>query len=544
VEHDQITGGKNLFSLDVESVAKEGVEEWSAGFKWPVSFQDEKQAFLDTINALRDIYLGLDRDMQDLFLINIGLFVVYYPHIINAAQVLEGLKKDNLEPVFSEDRDFYDTFLPGQAPASNYFDARSARPPKRHIIKKFLKERLYNVKCNTLFSRDDYLSIGSICFLKEEFIKKNPSRIQCKFCSESPESLFNFKEEVDAATLNAIKEASSAIADVITGLLKKHSNGLFGTEYRKVFYEKTYTTMLESAKLYKGGLRIAKEDLKKVRGMLLTGLGNRYNRIAALLAHRNGVDVIGAIHGNSTGIDQNFSYYFIDLLMANTYLVPTRNAKNNFEALKKKYSYFGESKAEIVSVDSPFYKNLSISLDRKKAKRAPAAPETIMYIETPANYRRDYFFPTIHFFTQLDFSIRLFKLIRAQGTHKIAIKVHPDTYRKGVTEKLYGGLVDRIIKEPFEKVYDEADTYIFSTIGTTTLSFALLTDKKIISFDMLDDEWVADGVSALKKRCHFINARFDGRNRMVFEEKEFLDALNLKEDRVNTEFIERYMFPA
>ena len=71
----------------------------------------------------------------------------------------------------------------------------------------------------------------------------------------------------------------------------------------------------------------------------------------------------------------------------------------------------------------------------------------------------------------------------------------------------------------------------------------LFSDKNIVCFDMLDHILLKEAKEFLNKRVRFIKTKFDDKNRIVFSEKEFLNALSAKPGCPNTEFMEKYMFP-
>lgn len=525
-----------IYPLDRESILRVGIENWQRSFFLPSSYREEVEPFNEILGIFKNIFDSADQAVKDLIIINCSL-IFEYSNVINAAQALEKLGKLNIKRLHLDNRRFYEIFSPGY-----HYDYESLiqnLSPSDKLRAKFraLEGEFCNLRYKTFFSKNCFINIDKLCFLREEFIKRNNIKISTVHNYALPHTLINYNPVMGEHGIKMLQEVSISVADSMIKVLEKHSNGLFGKSHHQFFYHRTYNVLLETFKFYAGDLNIRKE----IKGILFRSLGNIYTRILAVMANRKGIETIGAIHGNALGFEQDYSYYFTDFLPVKKYLVPTQNVKHNLEQIKEKYCYFGKSNCEIVSTDTQFYyKKWKIM---NKAKSIPTSRKVIMYIEIPATYERYYYFPAINFFAQYDLSLKIFKLLKSQNKYKVILKAHPDKYKKGVTEKLYENFVDEIIVERFEKVWHMADIFIFGIFATTTFGHALLTDRNIICFDMLDNLCLSKAKEILDKRVHFVKTRFDDRNRIVFDEKEFLGVLAQKSKQPNTEFIETYMFP-
>ena len=526
---------KEIYPLDREAILRVGIENWHKSFFLLNSYEEENEPHKEILSIFKNIFDTSNQVIRDLIIINYRL-IVEYSNIVNAAQTLTKLKRLNIEPVYSDNRPFYGIFSTEYSYKYESLKRDLSLSDKLRIRLRGIEGEFYNFRHKTIFSKNYFINIDRLRFLRGDFIRKNNIKIFTVHNFAIPHTLLTYNESIDRDMTRILQDVSVHIAGSMVKVLEKYSNGLFGESHSHFFYHKTYNILSETFKFYTGGLNIKKD----VKGILFGSLGNIYARIAASIANKKTVETIGTIHGNGLGIEQNPSYYFYDFLLLKKYLVPTQNAKNNFEQIKKRYSDFGKSKCEILSTDTQFYyKEWKIMSKNRDA----TSRKVIMYIEIPATYQRYYYFPAINFFVQFDLSLKIFKLLKAQNEYKIILKAHPDRYKKGITEKLYENFVDEIIVEPFEKVCHVADIFIFGVFGTTTFGHALLTDRDIICFDMLDNLCLKEARETLDKRVHFVKTSFDHRNRIVFSEKEFLDILAKKSEPPNTEFIEKYMFP-
>jgi hypothetical protein len=123
--------------------------------------------------------------------------------------------------------------------------------------------------------------------------------------------------------------------------------------------------------------------------------------------------------------------------------------------------------------------------------------------------------------------------------------VHPD--RRQEAKGLFQGFSNVEIWEGyFEDYLDKADAFIFSHLRTASFSAALCTNKPIISL-ILEPEPFKPSLEAMEllgKRCRFVDAQFDKRNRIIFNEKEFLACLAKRPEFPNNDFLKKYMFPS
>ncbi len=142
---------------------------------------------------------------------------------------------------------------------------------------------------------------------------------------------------------------------------------------------------------------------------------------------------------------------------------------------------------------------------------------------------------------QLDWELRIIEILRKSGL-KVIYKRHPDGKLRNRNIDFFDADVD-IVYERFEDVMDYADAFLFYHSRSTTLGYALSTNKPVIYINGGWEKWLSEIRELFAKRCHIVSAHFDERNRLIINEEELLDALASKPVKPNTEFIEKFMFP-
>ena len=151
---------------------------------------------------------------------------------------------------------------------------------------------------------------------------------------------------------------------------------------------------------------------------------------------------------------------------------------------------------------------------------------------------------------RLDLELRLIDFLKKSGYEPI-YKPHPDRLKEiegifeGRCKVIKSQVPGRLRNRYFRYLMDKMDTLLFMGITTTSFNFALCSSRPIVALDLSFKQYkpFAKPLELLKKRCSIVSTGFDERNRIIFNEKELLDALSRKPEQPNTEFIETYMFP-
>jgi hypothetical protein len=192
---------------------------------------------------------------------------------------------------------------------------------------------------------------------------------------------------------------------------------------------------------------------------------------------------------------------------------------------------------EFISVDTLRYKSL---LDTFSSKSPPPRIDTVMVMGFPMNAIRYPYSSGDFFLLQLDLELRILRVLKEHG-FRVLYKVHPE--RKKEAEGVYDGACDRVLSNAFETMWEEADAVVYPTTSSSTFGYSLCTNRPLIALDLSGKRWNREPYDLLKKRCTMVPAWFTERNRVDFDEKGLLEALQRKPETPDYAYVRELMVP-
>ena len=271
----------------------------------------------------------------------------------------------------------------------------------------------------------------------------------------------------------------------------------------------------------------------KPKKLLATGLGNPIDRLLCASYRHAGGEVVGFNHGN------NYCYgYYPETLkllaMVDQYVTVTAGHK---KLLQEAVENFPSDlrMGSVTYIKQSYYKRLFTEQQRKKPVNKI---KTIMIVGFPMTDLYYPLFPGGYTYVQIDLELRLGKLLRSNGYHVI-YKPHPNTSND--VDAVFEGYADKVIKERFEDVLDQADCIIFGDFSTTTFGYSLLSNKPIVLIDVKGNYWQPRVFGLIKKRCSVVEVEaVDGR--IVFDEKNVLNAIGKSLENIDYDILYEYAF--
>ena len=100
-------------------------------------------------------------------------------------------------------------------------------------------------------------------------------------------------------------------------------------------------------------------------------------------------------------------------------------------------------------------------------------------------------------------------------------------------------IIDGDIQDP--KVMGLANTVIFQYGLSSAFIPLICSNIKLIYIDCGFDNWNKSLLTSLRKRCNFVKANFDKRNRIRLNVKHLIRALENKKKNLNEEFFKKYL---
>jgi len=267
--------------------------------------------------------------------------------------------------------------------------------------------------------------------------------------------------------------------------------------------------------------------------LVITGAGNSFRKIVGTAFQREGTKVFVMHHGETSGVEKHPHGHRNDGSFSRYFVCPTVRIT---EAFRKNYSSSLIEKSvdrKYMTVDTNHYESL---YERYRSQKDNVSQRVVMLIGYGMNYARYLDGGGYFYYFQLDLQYRLAKAINKLG-YKLIFKSHPDRAKE--VENLFHEVTDQVEVRPFEQVWNSADIYVFTIPGTTVFGGALLTKKPMILIDIESNNWNYDSYDLLKKRCMMVSGKFDGRNKIVFDESELESCLK-NDSKINDEFISEY----
>jgi len=144
-----------------------------------------------------------------------------------------------------------------------------------------------------------------------------------------------------------------------------------------------------------------------------------------------------------------------------------------------------------------------------------------------------------------DFYFRLCKSLSDRG-YRVIFKRRPTSPGWDGIEFLQGIRNLTVTSEPFEhdSVIGQAEAVICQYAMSSTFYWTMCTNKVVIYVDAGWEPWFEDVYESMSKRCRILHAWYDEENRQCFDEGELVELLRRPPERPDTEFIEKYFYPA
>jgi hypothetical protein len=529
---------EDLVPVDTCAVKKYGVERWQKEFFWPVSDAEFTQLYMGIENILRKYIDAEPEEIGDLLLIQRTL-VREYLHFLHALKAVDAFKRNKKEIFFSEHTLWYKNILNDSFEEFNI--AKKGRV-KYDFVKRmrldatdFLRTAVYNMHFRSNKGPDGFYKevYGSLSEPMKQYIKKKA--IFPRFVSRREWAAMEAPHNIPEGLKRRIDE----ISVVITGDLEKAAslNGITLLEKHTLYLRNlTCNVLTYAAKM----LYLARQKARGAakRHLLTSSLGGSFSRALYITLRKQGGKVTCFSHGGHIGLYDTPLFAFSQFALADEFMAYTRNSAGLLESIRNNHPPLKNNSVAIKSCDSDEFLKM---LEKYKECPLPKDVRRIMLIGYPHTQWRKPSVAASLSLIQLDLELRLIDALKNSG-YELFYKVHPDRAKE--VEGIFEGRA-KVLKGYFENYLSTVDAYLFGTIRTTAFTIALCTNKPIICIRVEPEPYkcFSRPMELLKKRCTFVSAGMDDRNRIVFNEKELQDAFSEKTSEPNTEFLETYMIP-
>lgn len=504
----------SVFAADYEAVREIGIERWREAFRCPVS-DDSFMALAGTVDQrFTRLLAEADAADRDVLLADVGFVLLHLLQHMHAREV-ECLCASGTRFAYGAASAPFvrpDWEALGAAHDAWAGAGRSRRQQARGLAKWVLLNRPGRL-AKALAARrmrPDAWAIGSRSWLRAEYAAAH--NLLCRYDDADAIVAETETDLAAEAEPGAIRSAISAFVGDMDRLLQARCGAALDCDRIVAAWSRRLSTL---ATAYR---RIAaRDDLPAT--LLLTNQGIPLNRVIALAARRRGVHVVGFSHGNEPGNVDVSSGGAVQHAPCNEFVCISQ-ASADLHA----DNYRSKSLADLYPVSftparTRHYLDLSSSASRRPL---PVAVRRVMVMGYPLVPQRFPLQGGMYCPLQLDLQMRIIELLLSSAFEAL-YKAHPDV--KGAGNTAFSDLGAEIVTKPFEQVWSEADTLIFTYPSTSTFGYALCTNRPIILFDVEGTAWNPEPLALLRNRCTLIPARFDERNRLQFRPDALIEAL-------------------
>jgi len=513
---------KKDYCIGIDAIKEYGIMKWHDEFFMPFSVNDYNMLFEKIYNTYKGLLRSdMTEDSKDI-LYAMSRVVFKFAHLFHMHFMDYFLKSGGFNILFSEEVRF------------KKFNVDLVRRTLSQPDKADLRNIVNNVlsRASSLDRNKICLNMGARVGLKARYAKEDKFFIRY-------EPLNRFLRSADSINGKLIEEFEYIMDKFLEtgkelfsyfniedrgGEVLRNINGIIADD------------LMLAMRLYLG----TKLHIKRTKYdyVFAASLGSPLVRIILKSFQAAGKKVISFTHGNPTGIFYDRSLLLNIFPVSDTYIVPSRGIEDFFRDLPKAHKDFPlPREVAIKAVNDDYYAKI---WQREKRKPLVRKTKKVMFLESTINPHFPVLHKALYYPIQLDLNLRILEVLKRYG-YSVIVKLHPARLKESDNGGIYKGLADNCESRRFEDVYGKADAYIFPHLFTTTFGFSLATNKKIIYFHYEKEKFIQEKIDLLNKRCRPVHCRFDKRNRIIFDEKELIDALESEHARVDTEFLEKQL---
>jgi hypothetical protein len=514
---------------DISSIRKIGIKDYQNNFFWPVSDNDFFLMDRFLSRAFVDLYRELDREGRDIVLSD-STFIRIIARHLHAMAVSEFCRARNIDLIVGPQWESYLKPYWGKKGSDIENTLRGGRWSFKlgRIAKNIAFNSHLNIRSRIKghFSSDG-LSLGSASRLRQEYLVQNNLFIDNHYWSTLLGKC-NFGNKVQLSIL-----ANQRIKDFICVIGNYCAEKLGIVFDERSVFEYWIVRLTNLNTIYNFLL----EKGPSSKHFLFTETAQPVNKLVAHAFRRKGTKVVAFHHGNDMGGNIKTSVMYSGPSSCDEFVCPISECADSFRLKYQQTEISKYNKTEFTSTETEYY--------RKEWKELQLNPfpekiQKVMIIGYPMTSMRYFDCPGLYFYFQLDLELRLVSLLKAHG-FKVLYKIHPEVMTD--VKNIFDGLCDRVISEPFEIVWHEADAFITKYSASTTFGFALCTNRPIFFIDLEKGYWNHDHYEKLRKRCQMIDAWMNKQNRIEFDEDKLIEGLSSKPEYPDFSYIRKYMFP-
>ena len=526
---------EKIYPINVAGVKNIGIEKWLENYYMPVTGKESKNIYDKVFKSYLDIIKQYDNGI----ICWIALSNIRIPYYISL-YVLEllrfiRLKEKGYEYIIGQEKEkIFENISAYKFPYLSNLSPIGERiswltPQER--AKNILRTIKYNLSPGHLTNKNFLKNISKPYY----FIGDRTQHEAVTFCREKKIAPIHIAPMIFAKKSLWKIDNDSQYVEVLRFIMKFLN--LVRKQYPIIDNSNFELLRKNIEECFSGSLFFFRQNVRifsrhKPKELLVAGLGSQINRHFCSAWRYAGGSVIGFTHGNSYSYECTTDT-FIVLSMVDQYVVST---KGHAEMIKKSKKYFipDFNMPNIVHLENNIYKPL---FGRLKSDPPVKKIKKIMVVGAIGKYYFVYG-TEYHTFSFLYNDIQLINILKKAGYYAI-YKPRQETMHE--TYDIFEKYADTVLKEKLENVYKNADCLVFSSPYSSAFGFSLLTNRPIVLLNVKGYLWYPRAFELIKKRCSVVDAKsVDGR--IVFDEKEVLNAVQESINNINYDILYEYAF--
>lgn len=531
-----------FFYYDYFALKNVDIEKWSREFSWMVPRETTTRITVDFKTRHCQLIEQYGRTFEGDCLLIAYLISSRFAEVVNHYVSVQRIKQAGLELKYSDKLVLIPNLDGSRGKIS--FGYNSFRKIK-YRAKRRLHDNLKSFEFN--FNRGIYnftnhvIGDGTTLAFGNTYDRKYAHDLKRWIRLESPGFLMDYSiaDKVSLQTKSLFRQFSNEMLDFSQEYIKTN----FGMELPQeicdalLVFSENYLADISEAY---SSMRI-NAARKKIRHALTCTAGSQYIRAFSTAVRNEGGKITGFPHGYFISHHSGSRPSFHELSTVDEFVAYFPGNIDLFKRNIAQNPIPRGNKVEIISDNTPTLKNL---WDSYKSKPVPDKIKTVMLLELSfISEWTGYFVADV--MVNYHFYYELCKTLSRNGYNIIFKRRPKDISWEGFN--IFENIPNLTVTyDHFESpgVVDQADAVIVQYGCSSTLYYAMCTNRPVIYVDAGWEPWFPDVYKSMEKRCGILHCKYDERNRTVFDEKELLDILGRKPEIPDTEFMEKYLFPA
>ena len=514
---------------EISSIRQIGVEDYQKNFFWPVSDHDFFSIVEFLFGAFDDLYRELDQNGRDIVLSDIA-FVGFIIRHIHSLAVSEFCRARNINLITGPQWESH--YKPDWEKLSSEFQNSMQDGRWRFKLSRIAKNITFNSHLNILrqirgFFSHNSLSLGSASRLRQEYLLQNNQFVDNHYWPTLINKC-NFGNKVQLSVL-----LNQRIKDFV------YMIGNYCAEKLSIVFDERSVVECWIARLITLNTiyRFLLEKGPSPKFFLFTETAQPLNKLIAHALKQKGAKTVGFHHGNFMGGFTERAMAYGGPSSCDEFVCPTSECADSFRFTYEQAKISRFSKTGFTSTETEYYRKI---WEESQAHPFSEKIRRVMIMGYPMTPMRYFDYPGLFFYFQLDLELRLVSLLKAHG-FEVIYKIHPEVTTE--VQDIFEPICDKVVTEPFEKVWHEADALVVKYTASSTFGFALCTNRPIFLIDLEKENWHPEHYLSLRKRCHMIPAWMNKENRIEFDEDMFIEELSSKPEYPDFSYVIKYMFP-